>query len=157
MKKIHIAGSPELKIEGTPVYLDIEGLPDRDFYYLIGVRIRNGDSVVQHSLWADEPEDEAKIYAQFLDVLKSVEKPVLLHYGSFETVFFEQMEKRYGLSIQVVLERNGNQTPVNLLSIILGQVLLSHLHQRSQRHCLLVGFRVVRFVANRSQLHRLPV
>ena len=77
---------------------------------------------MQHSLWADEPEDEAKIYAQFLDVLKSVEKPVLLHYGSFETVFFEQMEKRYGLSIQVVLERNGNQTPVNLLSIILGQV-----------------------------------
>jgi len=31
-KKIHIVGSPELKIEGTPVYLDVEGLPDRDFY-----------------------------------------------------------------------------------------------------------------------------
>ena len=30
-KKIHIVGSPELKIEGTPVYLDVEGLPDRDF------------------------------------------------------------------------------------------------------------------------------
>ena len=25
-KKIHIVGSPELKIEGTPVYLDVEGL-----------------------------------------------------------------------------------------------------------------------------------
>jgi len=121
-KKIHIAGSPELKIEGTPVYLDIEGLPDRDFYYLIGVRIRNGESVVQHSLWAEEPEDEAKIYGQFLDILKSVEKPVILHYGSFETEFFERMGKRYGLSIQVILDRNGNQTPVNLLSIILGQV-----------------------------------
>ena len=29
-KKIHIVGSPELKIEGTPVYLDVEGLPGRD-------------------------------------------------------------------------------------------------------------------------------
>jgi predicted RecB family nuclease len=38
--KIHIVGSPELKIEGTPVYLDVEGLPDRDFYYLIGVQDR---------------------------------------------------------------------------------------------------------------------
>ncbi len=38
-KKVHIVGSPELKLEGTPVYLDVEGLPDRDFYYLIGVRI----------------------------------------------------------------------------------------------------------------------
>jgi predicted RecB family nuclease len=33
-QKIHIVGSPEFKIEGTPVYLDVEGLPDRDFYYL---------------------------------------------------------------------------------------------------------------------------
>jgi hypothetical protein len=26
-KKIHIVGSPQMKIEGTPVYLDVEGLP----------------------------------------------------------------------------------------------------------------------------------
>ncbi|MBI5386015.1 MAG: hypothetical protein HZA90_15170 [Verrucomicrobia bacterium] len=38
-KKIHIVGSPELKIEGTPFYLDVEGLPDRDFCFLIGHRI----------------------------------------------------------------------------------------------------------------------
>ena len=41
-KKIHIIGSPEFKIEGTPLYLDVEGLPDRDFYYLIGLRIACG-------------------------------------------------------------------------------------------------------------------
>jgi hypothetical protein len=52
-KKIHIVGSPELKIEGTPVYLDVEGLPDRDFYYLIGLRIGHGESAVQRGLWAD--------------------------------------------------------------------------------------------------------
>ncbi len=38
---------------GTPVYLDVEGLSDRDFYYLIGVRIMTGDSAVQHSFWAN--------------------------------------------------------------------------------------------------------
>ena len=63
-KKIHIVGSPELKIEGTPVYLDVEGLPDRDFYYLIGVRIGHGDSAIQHSLWADTVEDEGKIWRE---------------------------------------------------------------------------------------------
>ncbi|PYU36956.1 MAG: hypothetical protein DMG54_35310 [Acidobacteria bacterium] len=26
-KKIHIVGSPEMKIEGTPVYVDVEGCP----------------------------------------------------------------------------------------------------------------------------------
>ncbi len=35
--KIHVVGRDELKIEGTPVYLDVEGIPDRNFYYLIGV------------------------------------------------------------------------------------------------------------------------
>ena len=47
-KKIHVVGSLELKIEGTPVYLDVEGLPDRDFYYLIGLRIGHGDFTIQH-------------------------------------------------------------------------------------------------------------
>ncbi|MFH0957521.1 MAG: hypothetical protein V1897_02355, partial [Pseudomonadota bacterium] len=61
-KKIYIVGNPELKIEGTPIYLDVEGLPDRDFYYLIGLRIRNGESIVQHSLWANSTEDEEAIW-----------------------------------------------------------------------------------------------
>ena len=95
-KKIHIVGSPELKIEGTPVYLDVEGLPDRDFYYLIGLRIGNGESAVQHSLWADTVEDEGKIWREFLCLLKTIEKPVLIHYGSYETDFTKRMRARYG-------------------------------------------------------------
>lgn len=94
-KKIHIVGSPELKIEGTPVYLDVEGLPDRDFYYLIGLRIGGGESAVQHSLWADTVEDEGKIWRKFLAILEPVEKPVLIHYGSYETTFLKRMNQRH--------------------------------------------------------------
>jgi predicted RecB family nuclease len=94
-KKIHIVGSPELKIEGTPVYLDVEGLPDREFYYLIGLRIRNGDSAVQHSLWADTVADEGKIWREFLTILETVEKPALIHYGSYEQAFLKNMSARY--------------------------------------------------------------
>jgi SAM-dependent methyltransferase len=35
-KRIHIVGSPDLRLKGTAIYLDVEELPDRDFYYLIG-------------------------------------------------------------------------------------------------------------------------
>jgi len=121
-KKLHVAGRPELQIEGTPVFFDVEGIPDRDFYYLIGLRFRNGDSIVQHSLWADTAEDEAQIYLQFLKILETIEKPSLIHYGSFETEFLKQMGARYGTSVQAVLENNGNHSPTNLLSIINGQV-----------------------------------
>jgi predicted RecB family nuclease len=95
-KKIHIVGSPELKVEGTPIYFDVEGLPDRDFYYLIGVRIGSGNSAVHHSLWADTAADEGKIWREFLGILATVEKPVLIHYGSFETTFLKSMRQRYG-------------------------------------------------------------
>jgi predicted RecB family nuclease len=121
-KKIHIAGRPELRIEGTPVLFDVEGIPDRDFYYLIGLRLRNGDTVVQHSLWADTAEDEALIYVQFLNILKTIDKPSLIHYGAFETEFLRQMQARYGISVQATLAANGNHAPTNLLSLINGQV-----------------------------------
>jgi predicted RecB family nuclease len=121
-RKLHIAGRPELQIKGTPVFFDVEGIPDRDLYYLIGLRFRNGGSIVQHSLWADTSEDEAQIYFQFLKILETIEKPSLIHYGSFETEFLKQMGARYGISVQATLESNGNHTPTNLLSIIRGQV-----------------------------------
>jgi predicted RecB family nuclease len=121
-KKIHIVGSPELKIEGTPVYLDVEGLPDRDFYYLIGLRIGNGESAVQHSLWADTVEDEGKIWREFLGILKTVEKPVLIHYGSYETTFLHRMCERYGEPAEGSVAAKAIQTAVNLLSVTFAQV-----------------------------------
>jgi len=120
-KKIHVVGSPELKIEGTPVYLDIEGLPDRDFYYLIGVRIGNSESAVQHSLWADTVEDEGKIWREFLGILETVEKPVLIHYGGFESTFMRHMRQQYGEPPQDSLGHRAIKSSTNLVSVIFAQ------------------------------------
>ncbi|MGO8928130.1 MAG: TM0106 family RecB-like putative nuclease [Limisphaerales bacterium] len=120
-KKIHIVGSPELKIEGTPVYLDVEGLPDRDFYYLIGVRIGNGESAVQHSLWADTVEDEGKIWRQFLAILETVEKPVLIHYGSYETNFLKQMKDRHGSLLEGSTVATTMGSATNLVRVMFAQ------------------------------------
>lgn len=117
-KKIHIVGSPELKIEGTPVYLDVEGLPDRDFYYLIGMRIGNGESAVQHSLWADTIEEEEKIWREFFVVLETIEKPVLVHYGSYETTFLKRMCERYGEPSECSIIAKVIEAAVNILSLI---------------------------------------
>jgi hypothetical protein len=45
--KIHVVDLLDPKLDGTPVYLDVEGLPDRDFYYLIGIRFGSGDEAVE--------------------------------------------------------------------------------------------------------------
>jgi hypothetical protein len=121
-KKIHIVGPLELKIEGTPVYLDVEGLPDSNFYYLIGVRIRQNDFVIQYSLWADTLEDEKKIWKEFIEILKTFENPVLIHYGSYETIFIKTMRNRYGLPKKESDVEKTLFSTVNLLSVIWGRI-----------------------------------
>jgi len=119
--KIHIIGSPEFKIESTPVYLDVEGLPDSDFYYLIGLRIGNGEAAVQHSWWADTVEEEGKIWRQFLAILETVEKPVVLHYGSYEAIFAKNMRKRHG-SVGAAIAARALDAMINVLSFVFAQV-----------------------------------
>ena len=121
-KKIHIVGNPQLKIEATPVYLDVEALPDRDFYYLIGVRVNASDSVVQRSFWVDDAGGEGKAWRDFLDMLAEIVNPVLIHYGSFETVFLKRMAERYGEPLEGSGAASAIKSALNLLSFLFGQV-----------------------------------
>lgn len=58
-QKIHFIGNPQLRIDGTPVFFDVESLPDRDFYYLVGIRLEILKERPEiHSLWANSPSDE---------------------------------------------------------------------------------------------------
>jgi len=123
-KKIHIVGTPELKIDGTPVYLDVEGLPDQDFYYLIGVRIGKGESAVQHSLWADSVEDEKRIWESFLTILNGIEHPVIVHYGSYETTFLKRMCERYHLPDANSSAGRAVSCAINILSVIYAHIYI---------------------------------
>ena len=121
-RKIHIVGSPELTIEGTPVYLDVEGVPDRDLYYLVGVRVQTSHGVVQHSLWADSAEAEKRVWSEFLGILSAIESPVLIHYGSFETAFLKSMRQRYGGPPDASVAATAIRGALNLLSFIFGRI-----------------------------------
>ncbi len=121
-KKIHIVGTPELKIDGTPVYLDVESLPDRDFYYLIGLRVKTVDRVTQHSFWADGIADERKTWNDFLAVVAAIEKPVLIHYGSFETTCLRRMSERYGEPAADSPAAKVLPAAINLVSVAFAQI-----------------------------------
>ncbi len=122
-QKIHIAGKPELKMTGNPVYLDVEGIPDRDCYYLIGIRFKSGGSFVQHSFWANEQSEEKDMWASCLQLLSEIENPQLLHYGSYETVFLKQMKQRYSETVgDTAFVERLIAGAVNLLSVIYGQI-----------------------------------
>lgn len=121
--RIYIAGRPELRLSGTLVYLDVEGIPDRDFYYLVGLRICRDQSCIQHSFWADDSTEEEKIWHEFLDVIAGLNDPHLLYYGSYETTFFKRMKKRYGYAShdRAKMDRLIAEAE-NVLTVIYGQI-----------------------------------
>lgn len=140
-KKIHVVGSPELKIDGTPVFLDVEALPDRDFYYLIGLRIDSGESVVQHSLWADGREDEKKIWRDFINLLEQLKNPVLICYGSFERTFLKAMCDRYGGPDKESIVAKAISSPLNLLSFIYGRIYFPTFSNGLKEIAAFLGFK----------------
>ena len=120
--KIHVVGDPQLRIDGTAVYFDVEGLPDRDLYYLVGVRLEDAKGISRHSLWADKVTDEERVWYCFLDILSGINRPVLIHYGSFETTFLRRMCERYGGPPEDSAVAKAISTSVNILSLIFAQV-----------------------------------
>ena len=123
-KRIYVVGKPEPAVTGTPVYIDVEGTPDRDSYYLIGVRIPGADSVVQRSFWADECADEEKIWKDFLQLITNIENPQLIYYGSYETVFLRRLKKRYGDTAEDgrSVVHGLMKSARNILSVVYGRV-----------------------------------
>jgi predicted RecB family nuclease len=121
--KIHIAGKPELHIHRNPVYLDVEGVPDRDSYYLIGLRLKSGDAYVQYSFWANELSEEKDIWAAFLQTLTKIDNPQLIHYGSYETTFLKRMQARYSEAVEppAFLDQLIAES-VNVLSVLYAQI-----------------------------------
>jgi hypothetical protein len=102
--------------------LDVEGLPDRDFYYLIGLRVKTARGFEQHSLWADNVDHERRIWADFLGVLAGIDNPVLIRYGRYESIFLKQMCDRYGEPPKALVRAKIFNEALNLLSIIFAQV-----------------------------------
>jgi predicted RecB family nuclease len=121
-KKIYVIGNPQLQIDGTPIFLDVEGLPDRDFYYLVGVRVENNQGILQQNYWADTTDDEKNIWRAFLDFLLSIDRPVLFHYGSFETTFLKKMCDRYGGPDEGSVAANAIASSVNVLSVVFAKI-----------------------------------
>lgn len=121
--QIHIVGSPSLSIEGTPVFMDVEGMPDRDFYYLVGLRHEAQSTQVEKAFWANRPEDERDMWRDCLSAIKQIDNPQIVHYGAYEGRFLKRMRERYQPSAEDAefVDRMIDRS-VNLLAVIYGRI-----------------------------------
>jgi len=86
-RTIYIGGNPELPSAKARVFLDVEGIPDENCFYLIGLLIDDRANITMHSLWADNKSEEISIWKSFLEIIATLDDFALLHYGSYEIKF----------------------------------------------------------------------
>ncbi len=117
-QKIHLYGTPVIPISGVQIYLDIEGDPKRDFYYLIGVVVVENGIEKRYSFWADSETEEGDTCLAFVDCIRGYREYKLYHYGSYETKFFQRAQSyaRNPDDVQVIEVMIANA--VNVLAIV---------------------------------------
>src|SRR6267142_2412343 len=68
-KKIYLQELPTLSRQPVELFVDMEGVPDKGLYYLIGLLVCQPDTMEHHAFWADTDQDERHMWQQFLDMV----------------------------------------------------------------------------------------
>jgi IS5 family transposase len=98
-------------------------MPDRDFYYLVGLRFERNGEHVERSFWADGLDGERAIWENCLRELKAIGNAQIVSYGAYEIRFLRQMKSRYILApedVEFVDRLIG--TSVNLVGCMYGKI-----------------------------------
>ena len=91
-KRVFVHRTPALSCSATRVYIDIEGIPQTQSYYLIGtITVHNGVETYK-SYWADA-ENDAVIFQRLLDHLGEYPDYSLIHFGSYETTALRRLTR----------------------------------------------------------------
>jgi len=118
-RRVHVIGTPQFEIPEEAVYLDVEGIPDRKFYHLVGMRCYSNGDPAHCSFWADDQSFEADIWRVLVSRLSLMRHPKIIHYGSYETSFLKAMLARYCRSdTERELATSLLKSSLNLLSTI---------------------------------------
>lgn len=115
--KIYLNESPSIPENPVGVFLDIEGIPDENFHYLIGLVIRDHDRLTEHSFWADSQEDEKSIFEACVEMGARYKDAPIYHYGSYEAKALREVQKKHGINCEPLTKRL-----VNVNTSIFGKV-----------------------------------
>jgi predicted RecB family nuclease len=107
-KKIYLQELPVLSRQPVELFVDMEGVPDRGLYYLIGVLVCQGDTMEHYSFWANTDQDERHIWQQFFDKVAQYLGAPIYHYGSYEPRAIATLARRYQSDAESLTKRLVN-------------------------------------------------
>jgi predicted RecB family nuclease len=96
MQKVHLHGDFALPTAPVSVYFDIEGLPEQEFYYLIGALVVQDGKETHHAFWADSPAQQQSIVLQFSRLVAGLAPCKLFHFGRYDSDAIKAMQSGLG-------------------------------------------------------------
>ena len=119
--RIYVVETEEQLFPRPYMFLEVEGIPSRRFYYLIGLLVVTESFEAQHSFWADLEGDDESIWKQFLNVAAEHDDFTIFHYGSYEGQFIDALARKFGDEENPVVQKIKSQL-VNVLGLIYGSI-----------------------------------
>lgn len=133
--KIYLKELSTLSRKETELYLDIEGVPDENFYYLIGLIVCQDSQSKYYSFWADTSENESEMWRDFLAFVVQYANAPIYHYGSYEIRAINTLSQRYKTDINSITSRI-----VNVNAEIYGKVYFPSYSNRLKEIASFIGF-----------------
>ena len=111
-KKVYVLDSPTVPSSRVALYLDIEGIPDWGYDYLIGLVAVVDDITTTHSFWANDRTEEKAMWNACCRIINSFEDYTLYHYGQYEMKFLNRMrrlvDEKQAVAINLIRARSCN-------------------------------------------------
>ena len=114
--KIYVKRASELNNNKVEIFIDFEGIPDNDFFYLIGILVKTNGNCEYHSFWADDRNGEEKMWKCFFEFMNNYPDVPIYHYGNYETEAIRKMKNKYGVKTDI------EKQLFNINKVIYGQI-----------------------------------
>ncbi|MBI9056037.1 MAG: TM0106 family RecB-like putative nuclease [Bacteroidales bacterium] len=103
--KVHIYEYPELTAGQIEIYVDIEGLPYENYYYLIGIIVRCENKIEYKRFWANSSSEEFELFRNFIDFTSTYNDFIMYHYGQYEIKALNKYKAKLNLKYQKQLDK----------------------------------------------------
>jgi len=104
-QKVFVLDRPPMPVPHVALYLDVEGVPDRDSYYLIGLLAVEEGRSTSYSFWADDSTQEKAIWQACAVVIERFQDYTVYHYGRYEQGFLDRMRQSANADEAAAIDR----------------------------------------------------
>ncbi|MGE5754443.1 MAG: TM0106 family RecB-like putative nuclease, partial [Planctomycetaceae bacterium] len=104
-QKVFVLDRPPMPVPHVALYLDVEGVPDRDSYYLIGLLAVEEGHSTNYAFWADDSTEEKAIWQACAVVIERFQDYTVYHYGRYEQGFLDRMRQSANADEAAAIDR----------------------------------------------------